>query len=51
MVSDDRNSIHLYKYNSKKSEIIYHGGEDTGRNVIDCGWVSEGIYYVLDDKN
>lgn len=51
MVSDDWNSIHLYKINEKKIDLVYFGGEDTGWNVTDCGWVNDHVYYVLDDKN
>lgn len=51
LAADDRNSAHLYKYNPEKKEISYEGGEDKGRNVLDCGWLKNDYYYIIDVQN
>ena len=48
MISDDRNSVHLYKIITAKKQLIYIGGEDKGRNVVDCNRLSDNLYYVVD---
>ena len=41
MVSDNKNSAHIYKFDQKKNDIIYLGGDESGKDVIKTGWVND----------
>lgn len=51
MCADNRNSVHLYKLISDNKEVVYLGGEDTGRFILDCGWLNDDHYYNIDNQN
>ena len=52
MIADDKNSAHVYRYVEQKKDIVYVGGDESGRNVIQSDWLSDNDVYTLNkDKS
>lgn len=51
LVADERNSAHIYKYDVKRNDINYVGGDESGKNVIQTGWLNDTDVFTLNENN
>lgn len=49
LIADKKNSAHIYKYDEKRNDINYIGGDECGKSVIKADWLNDTDVYTLND--